>query len=402
MSEAGPKPPAGHGPQPRPRRPVRPPPPPSRREVGRAVLLFFLTTASCWYTYGWFWGGGDPIGDPAVAWDAAQYALALMAILLAHEMGHWVVARRHGLDQSLPQFIPFPIAFGTLGAIIRLRTLPRSRTALLEVGAAGPLAGFVVAVLVMAIGLPETVEHPVPLLTLAWPPEVPAPPGPGEEALIAVLSAVSAGLEAAFELVGYEPDLATEGGMPLLVLANPLLMDVLGVLVLGAPPGRYADIPPLVLAGWAGCFVTAMNLLPIGQLDGGHVFNALAPKAARRVSLVGLGCLVLSGLLWWGGWMMWAVLLGFLGAWRSLPVPEEPGPRQRAVVLAALCLGALVLCFMPQPIDDETWQPEDLTLRTEDGRLITAEEYRAGIEALKEQIAAEGEASPLADEPADE
>lgn len=365
--------------------PVRPPPPPSARELTRAVALFVLTTVSCWWTYGSFWSGGDVFADPQLARDALEYALALMGILLAHEMGHWVVARRHGLDQSLPQFLPFPVAFGTLGAIIRLRTLPRSRTALLEVGAAGPLAGFAVAVVVMAVGLPGTEEAVTPVLTLEWPPGVPDEPGMGTTALIAVLEVIGGALSWVADTFGI--DLAggdDPAAIPLLVLANPLLMDLLGQLVLGAPPGRYADIPPLVLASWAGCFVTAMNLLPIGQLDGGHVFNALVPRRARTVSLVGLGVLALAGLLSWGGWLFWAILLGVLGAWRSLPVPNAPTPTIRARSLAGASLVAFILCFMPTPIEDERWAPEDLILQTGDGAPIDPAEYRAVVGSLGE------------------
>ncbi|MEC8423108.1 MAG: site-2 protease family protein, partial [Myxococcota bacterium] len=303
------------------------PPPPSARELVRAVALLILTTASCWWTYGTFWSGGDVFADPQLARDALQYALALMGILLAHEMGHWVVARRHGLDQSLPQFLPFPVAFGTLGAIIRLRSLPRTRTALLEVGAAGPLAGFVVAAAVMAVGLPGTEEFSAPVLTLDWPLQRPSEPGAGMALVLAGLEAFAGIVDWVVRTFGIAPPGGDDpAAIPLLVLANPLLMDFLGQLVLGSPPGRYADIPPLVLASWAGCFVTAMNLLPIGQLDGGHVFNALAPGRARAVSLMGLGLLALAGLLSWGGWIFWALLLGVLGAWRSLPVPAEPAP----------------------------------------------------------------------------
>ena len=378
--------------------PVRPPPPPSARELTRAIALFVLTTASCWWTYGSFWSGGDVFSDPALARDALQYALALMGILLAHEMGHWVVARRHGLDQSLPQFLPFPVAFGTLGAIIRLRSLPRSRTALLEVGAAGPLAGFVVAMVVMAVGLPGTEDAAAPVLTLAWPLPPITEPGPGAAALIAVLEALAGGMAWVSEVAGLAPAAGDDpAAIPLLVLANPLLMDILGQVVLGAPPGRYADIPPLVLASWAGCFVTAMNLLPIGQLDGGHVFNALLPRRARAVSLAGLGLLAIAGLLSWGGWLFWALLLGVLGAWRSLPVPGAPAPRGRARGMAAAALGAFVLCFMPTPIEDERWLPEDLVLRTEAGAPIDPAEYRAALEARQP-----GAAPAVAPAPADE
>ena len=366
--------------------PNRPPPPPSRRELTRAIALLVLTTASCWWTYGTMWSGGDVFSDPDLARKALQYALALMGILLAHEMGHWLVARRHGIDQSLPQFLPFPVAFGTLGAIIRLRTLPRSRTALLEVGAAGPLAGFVVAMVVMAIGLPGTEEASTPVLTLDWPPVAPvesAEPGPMMAALVGVLNVVGGFLDWGAGVLGVDlSGVADPASIPLLVLANPLLMDLLGWMVLGAPPGRYADIPPLVLASWAGCFVTAMNLLPIGQLDGGHVFNALVPRRARSMSLLGLGGLAFAGLLTWGGWLFWALLLGIMGAWRSLPVPEAPLPSRRARGLAGGCLVAFVLCFMPTPIEDEHWAPEDLVLQDANGDVVDPAEYRAYLESL--------------------
>lgn len=363
----------------------RTPPPPSRRELTRAAALLVLTTVSCWWTYGTMWSGGDVLSDPQLSVRALQYAVALMGILVAHEMGHWVVARRHGIDQSLPQFLPFPVAFGTLGAIIRLRSLPRSRTALLEVGAAGPLAGFFVAVIVMAVGLPGVVDAATPVLTMEWPPPVPIAaeePGILSTIITSLLEAMVGGIQQVAAVLGLPlPGVDDPAAVPLLVLANPLLMDLLGWMVLGAPPGRYADIPPLVLAGWAGCFVTAMNLLPIGQLDGGHVFNALVPHRARAVSLLGLGLLALAGLVSWGGWLFWGLLLGVMGAWRSLPVPERPAPAARARGLAAACLVAFVLCFMPTPIEDEQWAPEDLVLQSPSGERIDPSEYRAFVEA---------------------
>ena len=108
-----------------------------RRERRNAVLLFLATLLSVFLVYGYSWTAGDPLQDPETALQSAQFAVTLMGILLAHEMGHYLVALRHGFRLSLPYFLPFPAAFGTFGAIIRLRSLPRSRTALLEMGAAG-------------------------------------------------------------------------------------------------------------------------------------------------------------------------------------------------------------------------------------------------------------------------
>ncbi len=359
------------------------------------MALFCATLVSSWLVYGWFWGGGSVLDDPEVAVDGALYAGGLMAILLAHESGHYVVARRHGMDQSLPYFIPFPLAFGTLGAIIRLRVLPRSRTALLEMGAAGPIAGFVVAVFVMALGMPGTIEHAAPELVTPWPPPVvtEVPDGIGYAILVAIDGALIAAIDALRGLaavpgLGWLGDAidaafpAVEpGSQVLMILANPPLMDLLGELILGAAPGRYASIHPLALAGWAGCFLTGMNLLPIGQLDGGHITNALWPGAARTVSRLGL-LVVLVGGIGWMGWAIWGLLLWKMGAWRSLPVPDDPPPSRRARAIAGVALGCFLLCFMPVPLEQDTVHLRDLDLRTPDGRVVTDQEVEDWLESL--------------------
>ena len=379
-------------PLPEPRWPGARPAGPSPREWATSVGLFFATLVSAWFVYGWFWGGGSVLNDPALAWDGALYAGGLMAILLAHESGHYVVARRHGMDQTLPYFIPFPLAFGTLGAIIRLRALPRSRTALLEMGAAGPLAGFVVAVLVMALGMPGTVEQATPELVTPWPPPISEPDsGLFIDLLLALDGALGALIDAVRGLSAL-PGLgwiasAMDGAFPpaepgmqvLMILANPPLMDLLGEVILGQPPGRYASIHPLALAGWAGCFLTAMNLLPIGQLDGGHITNALAPKLARRLSRAGLWVAVGAGVLWLG-WTIWGLLLWKMGAWRSLPVPESEPPSRRARVIALAALACFGLCFMPVPFEQDTLRLTDLRLLTPDGREVSKAEVEGWIQ----------------------
>ncbi len=267
-----------------------------------SVVLFVATLASVYATYGFLWDDGNPFADPDVALRSAAFAAAIMTILLAHEMGHFVVARAHGFRLSLPYFIPFPAGFGTLGAIIRLRSPPPHRTALLEMGAAGPLAGAAVSFLALAVGLP----------------------------------------------LGGGP-IQPEPGTTILVFHDPLAVKILGVLLLGAPPDRYALLHPVGLAGWIGCLLTAINLLPIGQLDGGHIAAALVPRRARLLARVLLGVLVVAGLLW-PGWTVWAVLLLLLGAWRSLPVPSLPPltPRARWAAVAAGLV--FLLTFMPAPI----------------------------------------------------
>lgn len=346
-------------------------------------MLFALTFLSVFASHGWYWGGGDPFGDPDAAWDAFQFAVGLLGILGAHEAGHYVVARRHGMDQTLPFFLPFPMAFGTLGAIIRLRTPPRDRSALLEMGAAGPLAGFAVALVVLALGLPGTEAHAVPELVMAWPPPAPEAPGP-------VLMAVVGVLEVIFSVVpeAWLPE--TEPGLTLTIMANPPIMDVVGQVVLGRFPGRYDELTPLGLAGWAGCFLTAMNLLPIGQLDGGHVLRAVAPGLAERIAKPLLLAVGIFGVFTWPGWTVWAILLWFMGAWRGLPARALDAPSTRARVVAGATAVTFLACFMPRPIEQETVPYGDLVVRTPDGERVEAEELEAVLSGAAHRASDDG------------
>ena len=283
------------------------PAPESGREIRISAGLFLLTLVSVYLTYGWLWRPGSPFSDADNMRDSAVFAVALMAILSAHEFAHYWVARRHGFSLSLPYFLPFPFAFGTLGAVIRLRSLPKSRTALLEMGAAGPIAGAVLAFVCIAWGLGGTVEL-----------------GPPEQ------------------------------GGELLIFGNPPAMDHLGSIVYGQIPGRYDHLTPLAMAGWVGCFLTALNLIPVGQLDGGHILTALTPKWSPLISKLVLLALLVAGYFLWEGWAVWAALLFAMGAWESLEVPDSPGLTRRARAVALVTAGFFVLCFMPQPIEEET------------------------------------------------
>lgn len=346
-----------------------------RRERRNAVLLFLATLLSVFLVYGYSWTAGDPLQDPETALQSAQFAVTLMGILLAHEMGHYLVALRHGFRLSLPYFLPFPAAFGTFGAIIRLRSLPRSRTALLEMGAAGPLAGFAVALLAMAIGLPGTIERAAPqivfdpaLLAAAAP-----PPGAVESLLNQIFSVPP---------LSWLLPVTPPGTIPMLIMANPLGMDLLGHLLMGAPPGRYAELSPIGMAGWVGCLLTGINLLPIGQLDGGHILNALAPRAAVWVSRIGVVLAIAAGLLW-SGWLVWGLMLLMLRAWISLPVPEHPGLTPRARLIGALALVAFALSFMPRPLVVEDFPLRDILWVNAQGESIAppAEILNLGAEA---------------------
>lgn len=317
------------------------------RELRTAVALFCATWVSVYATYGWLWSAdGDPWSWGQTALDSAVFAVALMAILLAHELGHWFVARRHGFALSLPYFIPFPAGFGTFGAIIRLQSLPSSRTALLEMGAAGPLAGMVVAVACLVLGLPATEAGPPIMPPL---PEVIASPSATVGAVADLVDTVLAWGPLAWLGARVSPPVPA-GHLPVLIFNNPPVMDLLGASILGAPPGRFDTLGPLALAGWVGCFLTALNLVPIGQLDGGHVMNALAPRHAGRISRVVLGLVLSAGVLW-TGWLVWGVLLWMLGAWHSLDVPDSPPLSRRALWIAGVTAVVFALTFRAQPLE---------------------------------------------------
>ena len=337
-------------------------------------MLVVASFACMWVVWVTAWAELPLSTDPSAAWDGLLYASGLTSILLAHEFGHYVVARRHGMDQTLPFFLPLPVALGTLGAVIELRTPARSRVALLEMGAAGPLAGFVVAVGVLCMGLLGTEEQVVPLVVCEWPPQL-------EPGLSARLASVLEKACRQLGLVGLADSLlqvTARDQVALNILANPWLFDLLGEALLGHPPGRFARLHPLALAGWAGCFLTGMNLLPIGQLDGGHIAKALAPRWAGRLGTAVLVC-VFCGGAWWPVWTIWAVLLHRLGAHQGLPVPRETPLSLRALACAGACGAVFAVCFMAVPTELERLPLTEVQLMTPEGRLVTPDEVAAWL-----------------------
>lgn len=351
-----------------------------REERRRSVALFFATFACVYLVYGFQWAGGNPLTEADAAWSALQFSVALMAILLSHEMAHYWVAKAHGFALSLPYFLPFPAAFGTFGAIIRLRSLPQTRSGLLEMGAAGPLAGFAVAVLAIALGLPATQEHAVP--QLVWDPAV-------LDALAAPIEPATGVMALLESLMGWLGADVNPVEVPLMILANPPIMDAIGELVMGQAPSRYSTLDPLATAGWVGCLLTAINLIPIGQLDGGHILNAVSPRHGPGVSRLLVGLALVAGILW-TGWAFWAVLLIIMGAWVSLPVPEAPPLTLRAKCIAGLTALTFGLSFMPAPIEIEAFPIAELGWVGEGGEPIDAQTRAALEKALADRLAAQG------------
>ncbi|MBZ5720802.1 MAG: site-2 protease family protein [Acidobacteriia bacterium] len=248
---------------------------------------------------------------------------ALMLILLAHEMGHYLYCRYYGVSATLPFFIPFPTLIGTLGAFIRIRSPIRSRAMLFDIGIAGPIAGFVVAVAVLFLALGFSKIAP------------------------AFLTGTS-----------------VEPNYPLIFFVVHGLLAALGLGhgTAGLPLGRVL-IHPTAIAAWVGMFATALNLLPGGQLDGGHIVFSLAPRTHRLVSRVTIAALLPLAYFCWAGWLVWAVLLRISGM-RHPMVPELPGIAGGRRWLAVLALLMLVLTFTPAPFAHSSLQDVVRDLRS--------------------------------------
>lgn len=292
------------------------------------TLLFALTFLST------LWAGSlmAPL-DEGAAWNllnGLSYAVPVMTILLAHELGHFFAAKLHGVQASPPFFIPLPLPpIGTFGAIIQMRGRIRSRNALLDIGAAGPLAGMVIALPVLLYGLSRS--------------EVGPPPGSGGEATFYYLEGHSLLYEAALRL----------------------MHDI--------PEGHDILLHPIAWAGWVGLLVTMINLIPFGQLDGGHIAYALLGTRQDRNSrrmlwllpLLGAGVGLYYALpAWLAGadrveivenlqagmpWLIWTALLLLLSRMAGIAhPPTDPGelsPKRRWVAIGTLVLFALI--FMP-------------------------------------------------------
>jgi hypothetical protein len=244
------------------------------------------------------------------------FSIPLMTILLGHELGHYLVARRRGMNVSPPYFIPAPnwINFiGTFGAFIRLRSVVINRTVLLDVGAGGPIASFLLSI-------------PVALLGLAWSQAYPVSPQDPAAPYMVIFAGQRIWL----------------GDSLLFGVLRDLSMPGEGVLLLH----------PLAFAGWLGLFVTALNLVPLAQLDGGHILYALVGKAQRYFGLAFLALLLVLGRQWWG-WWLWVAMILLIGRGSirhpSVFDPEPPVSATRRFV-GWFCIAIFVVTFMRLPL----------------------------------------------------
>ncbi|MDY7227731.1 site-2 protease family protein [Hyalangium rubrum] len=310
------------------------------------LLLFVLTVGTTLSAYPVSFVGvfpWDALGISRVWNDALAFSLALLTILGSHEMGHYLLARYHKVDATLPYFIPLPIiGVGTLGAVIRIRGRIPHRNALVDIGASGPLAGLIVAIPILIWGLLHSQVVDAPQTAVAF---------PGEDSLVSLLQRLFAWTME--QLTQVAPAAATEVYVPrATIFADNLLMQGLTYLTLGPlPEGKDVAVHPVVISGWFGLLVTLLNLLPVGQLDGGHLAYALWGRRAQWVgktaALVLLG-LTLFATASWGVWLLVvSKMVGF--GHPEVVEPEVPLSTGRKWV-CALCFLALIACAMPIPL----------------------------------------------------
>jgi hypothetical protein len=283
------------------------------------ILLFVITIMACFvvgitWSVNYVYAGtivedvGPSIGlellrNPEVIALSMLYAVVLIAILLAHEMGHYLMCRYYRIDATLPYFIPAPTLIGTLGAFIRIRSPITRKHQLFDVGVAGPLAGFVLAVPAMIYGLSlSKVVAPLPHENV-------------------------------------------------LVFGEPLLFKIVSEAMFKGAPGNFDMIlHPMAFAGWVGILVTALNLFPIGQLDGGHIVYAVLGPKSKVLGRPLLVAFIAMGVVFWVGWFVWALLIGFIGLKHPRILDEDIPISSGRRLIAIAVIVIFILSFIPDPV----------------------------------------------------
>jgi membrane-associated protease RseP (regulator of RpoE activity) len=245
---------------------------------------------------------------PDALMGGLPFALTLIIILLAHEFGHYLACVYYGVDATLPFFIPAPTPIGTMGAFIRIKSAIYSKRILFDIGIAGPIAGFIFLLPALSVGLAFSkivpgINHPA-------------------------------------------SDTAINFGMP------AVLWLLERIIYPGVLPADIC-LHPVARAGWVGVFATALNLLPVGQLDGGHILYALSGEKHRLISRIFIALLVPAGLFFWQGWLLWAALL-FLFARRHPSIYDLADLGAARVRLGIVALLMFLLCFMLAPIGNSS------------------------------------------------
>ncbi len=272
-------------------------------KIPRINLLLFLATIVTTLLAGAIMEGVNPFENPLGIMKGIPFSITLMLILGTHEFGHYYFARKHGVSATLPYFIPAPTFIGTFGAFIKIKSPIYRKDALLQIGAAGPIAGFVVAVPALVLGL--------------------------EKSTVVEISPESIGI----------------------LLGDSLLMKFLTMVIHpGLAENQDILLHPIAFAGWIGLLVTMLNLLPIGQLDGGHVAYAMLGRKHDRVAKAAL-FLLLPLSLFSLNWLIWgALILIIMKTTKHPPVFDVDAPLSKENrYIGYACLIIFILCFIPAP-----------------------------------------------------
>ena len=266
------------------------------------IILFILTFIST-LAVGAMHEGINVLEEPLKIYKGLPFSIALLLILLFHEFSHYLASRKHRIEASLPYFIPAPTLFGTFGAVIKMKSPITTKNALIDIGASGPIAGFIISVIVTIIGLYFSKIMPV------------------------------------------------HDTNNLIALGDSLLFKALTKAILGTVPENHdVFLHPVALAGWIGFFVTSINLIPVGQLDGGHILYALIGEKHSTFSKLLIGVMFIMGFFFWEGWIIWGVLLIILG-FKHPPIVYSDVPLDpKRKIIGWISLIIFVLTFMPVPI----------------------------------------------------
>jgi len=264
------------------------------------IVLFAVTLVTMFLAPALLTFSFDYFRHPGAIVARIEFTLALIIILLCHEFGHYLAGRRRGVLMSLPYFIPAPNIVGTFGAIIRSRSPFTNRRDLLEVGAAGPIAGFIISIIALAIGLYTAQVIPV----------------------------------------------ATEGMMS---LGDSLLIKFLSWIIIGPiPAGFQPALPEVGIAGWFGMLLTMINLLPLGQLDGGHVIYGLIGQNQHNLGKFFILPLAILGF-WWPGWWIFGVLVLFFGIKHPPTINDSMPLSPAARIMGYAAILIFIISFVPVP-----------------------------------------------------
>jgi len=272
-------------------------------KLTRTHILLFIATFFTTLISGALLNGIIPWEEPEKLYLGLPFSLTLLLILMVHELSHYFTSRKHHVSASLPYFIPAPPIIGTFGAIIKMKPPIPDKRSLIDIGASGPIGGFVIAIIACVIGL--SLSEVTPAGTL-------------------------------------------DGG---LAFGSSLLFSFLSEIVLNVGPEDYdVMLHPVAFAGWIGLLVTSLNLLPIGQLDGGHIVYALFGEKHSLIAKITIPVLIVMGITLWPGWLVWAVLMIVMGH-KHPPVvfPHIQLDKNRKII-GWVSFAIFILTFTPMPV----------------------------------------------------